>query len=378
MSGISWFGASLALAAMVAAGWRVLRSRHMDVWIVSYLKQLPRRLRGRPAGRLTHVHFCFADHYEPFWRKADLTTAHARVQRWMDRYPVIARAHRDSDGRHPQHSFFYPEEEYDEKILGSLAELCRAGFGDVEVHLHHDNDTADNLRNTLNAFTRLLHDRHGLLRKDPKTGQVLYAFIHGNWALDNSRPDGRWCGVSDELSVLVETGCRVDMTLPSAPSNTQTSKINAIYFAKGQAGRCKSHDRGRDAALGGWATEGELLMVQGPLALNWHDRKAGVMPRIESSEISADALPTAARVALWEKACIHVQGAEDHLFIKVHTHGAEERTAAALLDGGMDGLWTELAQRFRDRPGYALHYVTAWEMYEKIRSLCTAPGKAVA
>ena len=362
--------ALLIVAALAAGGWRVLRSRNMDVWIASYLKQLPRRLRGRPAGRHTHVHFCFADHYEPFWHKPDLATAHARVQRWLERYPKIASTHVDSHGRHPQHSFFYPEEEYDEKILDGLAGLCRAGFGDVEVHLHHDNDTAENLRKTLTGFTKLLHERHGLLRKDPQTGQLLYAFIHGNWALDNSRPDGRWCGVNDELSVLVETGCRMDMTLPSAPSDTQTTKINSIYFAKGQASQCKSHDHGRDAAVGDWARDGELLMVQGPLALNWSDRKAGIMPRIEASEISADALPTAARIALWEQAGITVRGAEDHLFIKVHTHGAEERAAGALLDGGMERMWTELARRFRDRPGYSLHYVTAWEMYEKIRSLC--------
>ncbi|NKI92877.1 hypothetical protein [Rhizobacter sp. SG703] len=370
----------LVAVVVIAAGagvvWRLLRSRHMDLWIASYLRQWPRRLRGRNAAH-THVHFCFADHYEPFWHKPDLATARARVDRWMERYPTIAAEHTDSNGRHPQHSFFYPEEEYDEVILDQLADLCRRGFGDVEVHLHHDNDTAENLRKTLTGFTTLLHERHGLLRKDPVTGQVLYAFIHGNWALDNSRPDGRWCGVDNELDVLHETGCRMDMTLPSAPSDTQTSKINSIYFAHGEAGCCKSHDHGRDARVGDWLQHKELLMVQGPLALNWSDRKAGIMPRIESSEISADALPTAARIALWERAAIGIEGAENHLFIKVHTHGAEERTAGALLDGGMQRMWTELEKRFRDRPGFSLHYVTAWEMYQQIERLCkNEPVKA--
>lgn len=367
---MAFYMTALALVLLATACWRVLRSRNMELWILSYLRQWPRRLRGRQGGH-THVHFCFCDHYEPYWHKANTVTARERVQRWLERYPLIAKEHRDSDGRHPQHTFFYPEEEYDELILDGLAALCKSGFGDVEVHLHHDNDTAEKLRTTLNGFTKLLHERHGLLRRDPQTGQILYAFIHGNWALDNSRPDGRWCGVNDELSVLVETGCRVDMTLPSAPSDTQTSKINSIYFAKGQPGQCKSHNDGRDAEVGQWLHDKELLLVQGPLALNWSDRKAGLIPRIESSEISADALPTAERVALWERAGICVRGAEDHLFIKVHTHGAEERAASALLDGGFERLWTELAKRFRDRPGYSLHYVTAWEMSEKIQSLCT-------
>ena len=362
-----------ALALLAAGGTAVLRSRHMDLWISAYIAQWPRRTwRPRPTqpAETRHVYFCFADHYEPYWGKASTETARTRVQRWLADYPVIAARHRDSDGRAPQHSFFYPEEEYDETILDGLAGLCKAGFGDVEVHLHHDNDTAAHLRATLQNFTRLLHERHGLLRRDPQTGQVLYCFIHGNWALDNSRPDGRWCGVDDELSVLVETGCRCDMTMPSAPSDTQTGKINSIYFARGHAGCSKSHDHGRDCAVGGWGDDGELLLVQGPLMLNWSDRKLGLMPRIESAEISADAPPTAARVRLWERAGVTVRGAENHVFIKVHTHGAEERAAQALLGGGMDLMWTELERQFRDRPGYQLHYVSAWEMAQTVQRLC--------
>jgi hypothetical protein len=366
---MTYFVIGVAVLVAVPGGWWVLRSRNMHLWIGSYLGQVPRRFwRRRPAH--TKVYFCFCDHYEPYWNKVDRETAHRRVQRWLDAYPRVAEEHRDSAGRAPRHSFFYPEEEYDEKILDGLGRMCREGFGEVEVHLHHDNDTAENLRSTLARYTQMLHDRHGLLRRDPETGQLLYCFIHGNWALDNSRPDGRWCGVDNELSVLVETGCRCDLTMPSAPSDTQTKMVNSIYFAHGCPGKRKSHNRGRDCAVGEWAEPGELLLIQGPLTLNWRDRKAGILPRIESGEISADAPPTPERVKRWERCGITVRGAEDHLFIKVHTHGAEERTADMLLDGGFDRLWTALEQRFRDRPGFSLHYVSAWEMYETVRRLC--------
>lgn len=362
---------AIAVFLLVVAGWWVLRLRNMHLWIASYIRQLPRRLSARRAGH-THVYFCFCDHFEPYWNKANAETARRRVQRWLDGYPRIAARHSDSDGRMPRHSFFYPEEEYDGEILDGLTGLCRNGYGDIEIHLHHDDDTAANLRQTLEGFAKKLHDRHGLLRRDPETGQVLYCFIHGNWALDNSRPDGRWCGVDDELSVLVETGCRCDFTMPSAPSDTQTSKINSIYFARGRPGKRKSHDQGRDCAVGDWARPGELLLVQGPLTLNWRDRKLGIVPRIESGEISADAPPSVDRVRRWERCGIGVRGAEEHIFIKVHTHGTEERTSAMLLDGGFDRLWTALEERFRDRPGYSLHYVSAWEMCETARRLCSA------
>lgn len=359
----------LFAASALLGGRAVLRSRHMDLWIGSYIGQWrQRRLASRSTHK--HVYFCFADHYEPFWGKATADVARQRAHRWLEEYPLLAARHRDSGGHPPQHSFFYPEEEYDETILNGLADLCRRGFGDVEVHLHHDNDTADKLRATLQRYTRLLHERHGLLHRDPQSGQIHYCFIHGNWALDNSRPDGRWCGVDNELAVLFETGCRCDMTMPSAPSDTQTAKINSIYFAQGRPGQRKSHDRGRDCAVGSRAEEGELLMIQGPLMLNWSDRKFGIMPRIDAAEISADAPPTAARVRLWERASVTVRGATDHLFIKVHTHGAEEQAAQALLGGGLDTLWTELERQFRDRPGYSLHYVTAWEMVQIAKRLC--------
>lgn len=368
---ISIAAATLVLVVLAALGVLVLR-RNMHLWLWPYLKGVLRRRSG-PKAALTHVYFCFADHFEPYWNRADQVLARQRVRRWTERYPVLASRHRDSDGRMPRHSFFYPEEEYDPEILDALARLCREGFGDVEVHLHHDNDTAENLCQTLERFKAVLFTKHGLLRKSAESGKIEYCFIHGNWALDNSRPDGRWCGVCDEISVLVKTGCRTDMTMPSAPSDTQTRKINSIYFARGHAGRCKSHDDGRDAAVGEWGRPDELLLVQGPLALNWANRKLGLVPRIESGEISCDAPPNARRVRLWGDCRIGVEGAPEHVFIKAHTHGTEDRTTDMLLGDGLETLWSELEAAYRDRPGFALHYVTAWEMYEKIRQIAGRP-----
>lgn len=351
----------------------LVRSRNMHYWLPAYVLDFPRRHRARRVP-LRHVYVCFADHYEPYGGTDDAERARARVREWISRYPVVASGHRDSDGRPPQHTFFYPAEEYDPELLDEIAALCRRGFGDVEVHLHHDDDTAENLRQTLARFVATLHERHGLLRKDDRTGQTVYAFIHGNWALDNSRPDGRWCGVDNELSILVETGCRVDMTMPSAPSDTQTRKINSLYFAKSAPGCRKAHDRGRDVAVGSWGRPDELLLVQGPLALNWRQAKLGLLPKIENGEISADAPPSRHRVALWSSCRVSVRGAEDHCFIKLHTHGATEKSTAMLFNGGFETLWSELERQYRDRDGCCLHYVTAWEMYRRIRQLAQGEG----
>jgi hypothetical protein len=85
--------------------------------------------------------------------------------------------------------------------------------------------------------------------------------------------------------------------------------------------------------------------------------------------------PTAQRVATWIDQGIHIEGRPEWIFVKVHTHGAEERAAQALLGGGMELMWTELERQFRDRPGYQLHYVSAWEMAQTVQRLCQSAAK---
>lgn len=346
--------------------WLLLKMRNIDIWIISYLKQFTLNNKSTTT---KHIYFCLADHYEPYFGNASQDVARGRVEKWIDGYMKFSKLHTDSNGRHPQHTYFYPEEEYDEWVLEKLSNICHAEeLGDVEIHLHHDNDTAENLEKTLNNFKKKLYEKHNLLRKD-KNGNIVYGFIHGNWALDNSRPDGRWCGIDNEIDVLINTGCEYDMTMPSAPSDTQTSTINKIYLAK-EDGKCKSHNTGRILEVGDWKKNNELLMIQGPLTLNWKSRKFGLIPRIEASELSYDAPPTSERIDLWEKCGISVKGAEDHVFIKLHTHGLEDSNIDMFFNlDGFDTLWTSLENKYVKQEGYELHYITAWEMYTKIQSL---------
>ena len=343
--------------------------RNSNLWLPAWTRR--ELTRTRPPSGVRRLYFCMADHYEPYWEGASRDVARARVRQWCETYPRLASRHRDSEGRSPQHTFFYPEEEYDGEILDMLAGVARRGLGDVEVHLHHDHDTAESLGAELDAFKHVLHERHGLLRRDPVCGDIVYAFVHGNWALDNSRPDGRWCGVDNELAVLAATGCRVDMTMPSAPSSTQTRKVNSIYCAKGVPGKRKSHDSGRDVAVGDWRRADEVVLIQGPLTLNWARRKFGFLPGIENGEVAPDCPPTAERVRLWGDIGVSVLGAESDVFVKLHTHGAQPLCQHMLFNGGLETLWAELERQYRDLAGCRLHYVIAWEMYSKVRAITT-------
>jgi hypothetical protein len=266
---------------------------------------------------------------------------------------------KDSDGRPPRHTFFYPIDEYHEGHVAAIADLCHQGFGEVEIHLHHDQDTAENLRATLDRFTRLFSERHSLLGRW-NDGRVAFGFVHGNWALDNSRPDGRWCGVTNELQVLREAGCYADFTMPSAPDATQTRMINSIYYAIGADGCCKSHDTG--IAVGaGMAPVGGLMMIQGPLGLWWPKGARG--PRIENGCVQRGQAPTMERLERWIRWAPRVPGRADWVFVKLHTHGAKRENREVLLGPAGVEFHRALERRAAGDSDFHYHYVTAREMY---------------
>ena len=342
--------------------------RSLDIWLPAYLGQA---LRPRPApapDRPLTIYITLADHFEPFWNQADRGTALARLRAWEEGLPRLCQDLADSRGRPPQHCFFYPLEDYDPEVLDRLAALCSQGLGEVEVHLHHQGETSAELEDKLAGYAELLHRRHGLLRTDPAGGGVVYGFIHGNWALDNSRPDGLWCGVNDELRVLRRSGCYADFTLPSAPSPTQTRIINSIYYATDDPLRPKSHDQGRPAQVG-LPPSGDLLLVQGVLALNWRRRKYGLLPRLEDSDLGVHRPPWPERIPLWFRFAPSVRGAEQVRFLKLSCHGAPEHHHQTLLGETARRFWRKLLEGYDDGRRYQIRFATCWEMVQVIHAL---------
>jgi hypothetical protein len=352
------FAIVASVLSVAFALWQ-LRRRGMHRWIVPYLSQSARRWRVGPREEI-HLLLCIADHFEPRWGGASDELAISRVQNWVEQYPELFDRFKDSDGQPPRHTFFYPIEQYDQRQVDLLSELCRAGFGELEVHLHHDDDTAENLRKTLLKYKHLLAQRHGLLSFHRATGEIAYGFVHGNWALDNSRPDGRWCGVDNELDVLREAGCYADFTFPSAPSPTQPRTINSIYYAK------HHHDRG--IRMGDGPIQDALMLIQGPLLIGRKPGRFAFRPYIENACIQHNHPPTLARLDLWMKARIGVAQRPDWLFVKLHTHGATEANQQVLLGQAMVRFREDLAQRAAANPNFHFHYVTAREMYNLARA----------
>lgn len=351
-------GAFSRRSAALAIAAPLLRPRGLH-W--STIARLARQSLQAEKGAAVRAFICVADHYEPMWNRPAKSVQLQRVERWHHAYPESVAGLTDCRGRPPQHTFFYPAEEYAAEYLDPLADLTRRGLGDVEVHLHHDDATADQLREQLLNFTETLYERHGLLFKDG-AGRISYGFIHGNWALDNSRPDGRLCGVNNELTVLRETGCYADFTMPSAPELAQTRTINSIYYAVDDPTSPKSHDHGTPAGVEAAPPADSLLLIQGPLALDLRRRKWGILPKLENGDLHGGRPPTIERLGLWLQANISVAGRPDWKFIKLHTHGAQEKNSEMLLGDPMRRFHEALAAHTAGAEGFEYYYVTAREM----------------
>lgn len=311
--------------------------------------------------RFKHLFLCVADHFEPNWGNASRPLQDARVQLWLNQYAPSVNGLADSRGRPPQHTFFYPIEVYDASYIEAISSLKRAGYGDVEIHLHHDHDNADHLAERLSQAATCLHHQHGLLTTD-SLGKIRYGFVHGNWALDNSHPDGRWCGVNNELTVLRETGCYADFTMPAAPHAAQTKTINSIYYAIDDPQRPKSHDSGIPAQVGASPPTEGLLMIQGPLVVT---NPINGRIRIENGNLSGTQHPSAERLLQWARAQVIVQGQPTWLFVKLHTHGAQESNSAVLLGSAMRQFHEELKRLALQRE-FSYYYVTAREMVQLV------------
>jgi hypothetical protein len=335
-------------------------------WLPSYSCQLIAR---RPVYRRPiHLIVALADHFEPSivpespGTYAGQDEQRRRLEKWCREYPQMADSWRDADGRPFVHTYFYPAEQYDVDLVECLANHCRDGWGEIEVHLHHGSvvpDTEENTRRSIAEFVEKL-SKLGCLSRWNSTGLARYAFVHGDWALANSA-HGKCCGVDNELQILAETGCYADFTLPSAPALTQVSKINSLYECTLPLNQRAAHRCGRDLQCGRPAQVFPLI-IQGPLRLGFADPGKKHFPvQIENGALTTLNPPTLKRFSSWKRAAITVRGRPDWVFIKLHCHGMDPRDEAAMLGLPMRRFLEEITSGSQAGE-YQLHFTTAREM----------------
>ena len=327
-----------------------------------------------PMASPTDVIVIYSDHWEP-------TSDPSRVAaftRWQENWETFAARHRDSDGRPLRHSWFLwntangPWTLPDPQHVEWLRDMCYRGYGEIDLHIHHweTGDEEENRAVFADRMRRFIEvcQKYGIARTAEVTPRTAFAFIHGMWALDNSRIGTtgarEYCGVDRELSVLREVGCYADFTFPAWGS--MNPAVPASIFMARDDDRPKSYGFSENISrLGtGAAPAGDLLIFGGPDA-PW-----------PSTQEKDRLVP--ANFDRWVRRGVCVAGRSDWVFVKIITHGLQQ---AEILGSdteaeGTDALWGTMAETFwshvernyADGVRYRLHYVTAREAYNIARA----------
>jgi len=114
--------------------------------------------------------------------------------------------------------------------------------------------------------------------------------------------------------------------------------------------------------------QGDLLLIPGPLGFHLRSEPDHCRLKIEETSITRANLPLADRIKLWVWTGIHVAGRPEWVFVKVHTHGAQDHDLDTLLGRPIQDMHACLAQHYNDGERYALHYVTAREAYNLVKA----------
>lgn len=341
---------SLLVALAVGAAWAARTVEAKYPWAWAYVADRLQPGPAQAAAGPTHVMFTFADHFEPHDQ--------ATMDRWLPAYRQMASQYRDADGRMPQHSWFWFFSHSDEpeslSFLQQLAGMVYDGFGEVELHFHHGSDTEPTWRRKMDRMIKLSQSTGALVtaERQPRTA---FGFIHGMWALDNSR--GTHCGVNNEIALLRDLGCYADFTHPSwGPMHPAT--VNRLYYVADDPARPKSYDAGPRMRVGGEAA-GDLLIFEGPSVVRFRRFR----PVYDHGDVTMEDQPTPERIDAWVRTGVHVQGRPEWVFVKVFTHSAVQRDHEAVLGEWGHRLHRYLGERYNDGENYVLHYVTAREAY---------------
>jgi hypothetical protein len=325
-------------------------------WLPGYLRHhQPFRITRLAKDAPIHLIVFLVDHFEPSADHGPDAAAESVVA-WCEAHAQLAGRHADADDRPLQHTWFYRAEYPNPGCLSTLAEAVYRGFGEVEFHLHHGHDTHETFAAKLHAGLDFFN-QFGAMRTCEPNPRRRFAYIAGNWALDNGAGNDALSGCNTELTALREAGCYADFTFPAIGSRAQPRKTNAIYYATDDPAP-KSYDTGVDVEVGR-PPVGDLMIFQGPLAF---DRRRGCFdhPGIEFFDP-----PRPDRLGAWLNANIHVAGRPEWIFIKMHTHGMQSRTI--FQDGSMDALLDAMDQEWNRLP-FRLHFATAREAYNMVKA----------
>jgi len=340
-----------ALLTLVTAlvGSKIYR-RRIHLWLWEYLAwQTKSWFLIKEGGKKKHVMLFITDHFEPRFGQVSSEKEMHRVKVWCEKYNSFSEQFKDSSGRLPQHTWFYPFDEKNDYCLSKLRELTERGLGEIEFHLHHSGDSGKTFEEKIKKGLEWFN-RFGALIS--KRGDVRFGFIHGMYALANSDP--RYCGVNNEISILESFGCYADFTFPAYGTPSQPRIINTLYYPAKNGNLPKSYDHGIELEVNRPGTG--MILFEGPLYFD------PVALRFDDGRVDQEYKLSHRRLRNWLRANVHVKGKPEWVFIKLFSHSAREKSREAFFSPETDRFYEFVISKSR-RGLFVLHFVTAREAF---------------
>jgi hypothetical protein len=327
-----------------------------------------------------HVMFAFVDHFEP---TGSAEAINKQIDTWVNDYMAMAGRHTDADGRHPVHSYFLtsmPSIQPDNlhNVLTQLNQVAYNGFGEVEFHCHHG-ISDENTRKEQEATAELLDiismakrtfNMHGALITAETLPKITFGFIHGMWALDNSRlnnrdgdPHPEWCGVNQELDLLKSQGAYADFTFPTGGLIEPIIQNSIFYCYDDEFPASFNNYQNIFPVKVNEPPSDKLMLIEGP----------NPNPNISAEPGVFIHWPNLSRMDRWVNQNVHVAGNDDWIFVKVHTHGLSGDlnnwyVRECFFGGIIDNFYRDIEQKYNDGAEWKLHYVSAREMYNIVKA----------
>ncbi len=329
-----------------------------------------------------HVIFSYVDHFEPF---GTVEEVNQMTSYWVDDYIAMASKHTDADGRHPIHSYFvisWPciQAEQLHCVLNKLNEVTYTGYGEIDFHCHHgwpneamrtEQEATDDLLNII-FLAKQQFNMHGALLTAEPLPQIAFSFIHGMWALDNSRylnSSGipyhyEYCGVNRELDILKREGCYADFTFPNMSGPMSPVFPNLIYYAVDDDSPASYQNISNVIPVEvNCPRNNNLMIIQGPKG----PTNIGVKPDVYYDP------PGLRGMDYWVSRNVCIIGNNDWIFVKVYTHGLDcdvtvPETWDSYFGDTIDTFYSDIERKYNDGVNWKLHYASAREMYNIIKA----------
>ena len=185
--------------------------------------------------------------------------------------------------------------------------------------------------------------------------------------------------MDSELQILQDIGCYADMTLPTAPDQSQVSMLNQIYECGLPLDQKVPHRKGKKVTVLGKQPQLPLIFT-GPLIFNWTRRINGFpVPRIDDGALVESQPMDLARLNRWLSANITVKGRPEWIFVKLYCHGFFDRDQKNSIGTEAARFFSEVIENGEKNNQYKVYFASAREAFNMVSAAMDgkkgSPGK---